>query len=85
MWWIMLAVKLCLVLVVVQVGWYVSQYGWEKTLNDAGWIWGILEGFVGETGTQASGVARGSRAGATGRGRQQVPLGHTKGSRRRWN
>lgn len=52
MWWIMLALKLSLLLVLVQVGWYVSQYGLEKTLNDAGWLWGLLEGFVAETNTR---------------------------------
>lgn len=52
MWWIMLALKLSLLLVLVQVGWYVSQYGLEKTLNDAGWLWGLLEGFLAETNTR---------------------------------
>jgi hypothetical protein len=86
MWWIMLALKLCLLLVVVQVGWYVSQYGWEKTLNDAGWAWGILEGFLGETGVQMGGntKSRTTTAGTRRRGRQQVPLGNNRGQRGRW-
>jgi hypothetical protein len=85
MWWIMLALKLCLVLVAVQVGWYVSQYGWEKTLNDAGWVWGLLEGFLGETGAQMGESTR-SRITTAGRarGRQQVPLGNTRGKKGQW-
>ena len=87
MWWVMLALKLCLILVAVQVGWYVSQYGWEKTLNDAGWVWGLLEGFIGETGAQLGGSTRvrATTAEKRGRGRQQVPLGSTRGQRGRWN
>lgn len=86
MWWIMLAFKLCLLLLVVQVGWYVSQYGWEKTLSDAGWVWGIVEGFVGETGAQAQGSTNGRRdtTGSRTGGRQQVPLSNANGQRRRW-
>ena len=87
MWWIMLALKLCLILVAVQVGWYVSQYGWEKTLNDAGWLWGLLEGFLGETGAQLGGSTRSrpTAAGTRGRNRQQAPLGSTRGQRGRWS
>jgi hypothetical protein len=86
MWWIMLALKICLLLVVVQVGWYMSQYGLEKTLNDAGWLWGLLEGFLGETGAQmgAGTRSRTTTAGTRVRGRQQAPLGNTKGQRGRW-
>lgn len=86
MWWAMLALKLCLILVAVQVGWYVSKYGWEKTLNDAGWAWGLLEGFLGETGAQMRGSTRSrtATAGARGYGRQQVPLGNTRGRKGRW-
>lgn len=86
MWWIMLALKLCLLLAVVQVGWYVSQYGLEKILNDAGWLWGLLEGFFSETGAQmgAGTRSRTTTAGTRVRGRQQAPLGNTRGQRGRW-
>jgi Nuclear pore assembly and biogenesis len=86
MWWVMLALKLCLILVAVQVGWYVSKYGWEKTLNDAGWAWGLLEGFLAETGAQMRGNTRSRTAttGARGYGRQQAPLGNTRGQKGRW-
>jgi hypothetical protein len=86
MWWVMLALKLCLILLAVQVGWYVSKYGWEKTLNDAGWAWGLLEGFLGETGAQIRGSTRSRTAttGARGYGRQQAPLGNTRGRKGRW-
>jgi hypothetical protein len=86
MWWVMLALKLCLILVAVQVAWYVSKYGWEKTLNDIGFVWGLLEGFLGETGTQMGRSTRSRTAttGARGYGRQQAPLGNTKGQRGRW-
>jgi hypothetical protein len=86
MWWVMLVLKLCLILAVVQVGWYVSKYGWEKTLNDAGWAWGLLEGFLGETGAQMRGSTRSrtATAGARGYGRQQAPWGNTRGQKGRW-
>jgi hypothetical protein len=86
MWWIMLALKLCLLLLFVQVGWYVSQYGWEKTLSDADWAWGILEGFLGETGGQMGGStkSRTTTAGTRRRGGQQAPLGNNRGQRGRW-
>jgi Nuclear pore assembly and biogenesis len=86
MWWIMLALKLCLLVVALQVGWYVSQYGWEKTLQDAGWAWGLLEGFIGETEAQIGGSTRSrtTTSGTRGRGKQQAPLGNTRGQRGRW-
>jgi hypothetical protein len=86
MWWVMLALKLCLLLVVMQVGWYVSQHGLEQTLNDAGWLWGLLEGFLGTTGAQV-GAGTKRRMTATGtrvRGRQQTPLANTRDHRRLW-
>ena len=43
-------------LLVVQIGLYVHAYGWEKAARDAGWVagmvWGWLEGYVDGTGTQ---------------------------------
>ena len=87
MWWIMLALKLCLVSVAALVGWHVSQYGLEKTLNDAAGAGGLLEAFQGEPGRQLGGGTRSktNTAGARGRNRQQVPLGNTRGQRGRWS
>lgn len=86
MWWVMLALKLCLILAAVQLGWYVSQYGWEKTLHDAAWAWGLVEGFLSETGAQMGGSARSrtTDAGTRRRGGQQPPLGNTRGQKGRW-
>lgn len=48
--WIWLGVKLLLLLVCVQIGFYVSTHGLDNTLRQAGWVggivWGLLEDVV---------------------------------------
>jgi len=46
MGWVWLGVKLMVVLFIVQLGWYVNQYGWERAANNAGWIGGIAWDFA---------------------------------------
>lgn len=47
MGWVWLGIKLVLVLIMVQVGFYINSYGWERAISQAGWLggiaWGILE------------------------------------------
>jgi len=94
--WIFFGIKLLLVLVLVQVVLYVNQYGWEKTLRDAGWLGGIVWGFVEaafqeqDDGTKTSGhrtaKAREAWSAYAAGGRQQVPVGsRNKAKRGGWN
>ncbi len=50
MGWVWLGIKLILLLIVMQVGFYINSYGWEKALNQAGWLggiaWGLLEDYL---------------------------------------
>lgn len=52
MGWVWLGVKMVLLLFIVQLGWYVNQYGWERAARDAGWaggiVWGLLEEFMNQ-------------------------------------
>ena len=84
MWWIALAFKLVLLLVIVQLGFYVHSYGWEKTLRDAGWLWGILEGFLIEQGPGTAGMKGNVHSGGRRSGRQQIPVGN-KYPKGRWS
>lgn len=69
--WITLALRLLFWGVVLSVAWYVYRFGWEKASADAGWLWGVAEGFVENF------QARGGQGGFDGRpygsnqGRQQ--------------
>ena len=86
MWWIIFAVKIAVLLLVLQVGFYVHNYGWEKTLRDLGWLWGLAEGFfpqLAEMGmnTGNTGGGRNTRtAPRVGRAGRQQPT-YTRG---RW-
>jgi hypothetical protein len=71
--WVMFFVKLGLVLGMVQVGWYVNQYGWEKAARDAGWIGGVVWGWVEgawEGSAGHGGNGRGGWGGGNASGRQ---------------
>jgi Nuclear pore assembly and biogenesis len=76
MWWVFMAFKLGFLLLMVLAALYVHTYGLEKSLRDAGWLWGILEGLFentmqngqqewnnvrGNTGRAQSGYRQGSR------------------------
>ena len=67
MFWVRLAFKIMLVFVLVQVAVNVSQNGWDDTLNKIGWLWGVLEGWLGETGMLAQEAAGTGRGTGTGR------------------
>ncbi|KAL2003940.1 hypothetical protein VTN02DRAFT_1459 [Thermoascus thermophilus] len=59
--WITLALRLLFWGVVLSVAWYVYRVGCEKAIADAGWLWGVAEGFV------ESFQARGGQGGFGGR------------------
>lgn len=65
MGWIWLGVKMIIVLFIVQLGYYVNQYGWERAAKDAGWIggiaWGMLEDFMNESQGSQQRQPRGTR------------------------
>ncbi|KAL2006166.1 hypothetical protein VTN00DRAFT_9820 [Thermoascus crustaceus] len=72
--WITLALRLLFWGVVLSVAWYVYRVGWEKASADAGWLWGVAEGFVEDF------QARGGQGGFGGRsygnqGRRQAGYG----------
>ncbi|KAK5947562.1 hypothetical protein PMZ80_001715 [Knufia obscura] len=46
MGWVWLGVKMVLLMAVVQVGFYVNSYGWERAMNQAGWVGGIVWGLL---------------------------------------
>lgn len=57
--WIWLGAKLLLLLVCVQIGFYVSTHGLDNTVRQAGWVggivWGLLEDMVNGNSQQAYG------------------------------
>jgi Nuclear pore assembly and biogenesis len=92
--WFYFLVKIGLVLLVIQAVFYVQAYGLQKALRDAGWLGGIVWGFVEETYNQSGAAredrsygSRGYRGGRDGKGwnmsggRQQVPVNARRG---RW-
>ena len=80
MWWVTLIFRLALVLVLVQAGVYVARNGVGRTLEQLGWLWGLLEGFFeGDANNSAQASARRRAYGRSGGskwtdGRPQVPL-----------
>lgn len=44
--WIVLAVKLCIVLIAVQALIYINTYGWDKAMNDATWVGNMMYDFA---------------------------------------
>ena len=80
--WIWFMFKIGMVLVLIQVVIYVQAYGWQKALRDAGWIGGIVWGFVDEAMQQSkqdkragSAAYGGGKKWNTSGGRQQAPRG----------
>ena len=73
--WVMLLVKMVVLLLIVQGVWYVNAYGWEKAVQDAGWVggmvWGWAEGAWEGSAGGASGGSGFGRAGTTRGGKGQ--------------
>ena len=53
-YWVSVAIKLALWVVVAVVGVYVYQRGVEQSVEDFGWVWGLLAG-LGEEGQRVGG------------------------------
>ena len=89
--WLFFFIKLGLILLAVQTFFYVQTYGWDKALRDAGWLGGMVWGFVEQAYNQADNnkksAGKGYPGGRDGKGwnvsggRQQVPGGARHG---RW-
>lgn len=66
MGWVWLGIKLLLLFVVVQVGFYVNSYGWDKAIRNAGWIggiaWGLLEDMLNQNNGGGQKQPRGTRS-----------------------
>jgi len=65
MGWVWLGIKLILVLVMVQVGFYINSYGWERAVSQAGWLggiaWGLLEDAMDQKQGSQPSQPRGTR------------------------
>lgn len=48
MWWVSLAFRLAFWVLAIGGGWYVYNVGIEKAIQDLGWIWGLLEGYLNQ-------------------------------------
>ncbi|KIY03847.1 uncharacterized protein Z520_00538 [Fonsecaea multimorphosa CBS 102226] len=88
--WVVLLVKIAMVLVVLNCVFYVNRYGWQKALNDAEWIFGMVWGFVegkianaGDGSDNRTGWAQNQNpwGGVYGGGRQQVPVARGRSSK----
>lgn len=66
MGWVWLGIKLLLLLVTVQVGWYINSYGWDRAFRNASWIggiaWGLLEDFLNQKNGGQQRQPRGTRS-----------------------
>ena len=77
--WVIFMVKVALGLALVQVAFYVNQHGWQNTLNQAEWLFGLLWGmledkFVGSGGrsdNRTRGFGNGAWSNAYGGSRKQ--------------
>lgn len=73
--WLFFFIKMAVVLILVQAAFDVSTYGWEKTLDRAGWLGGILWGWAEQAweGTESAAKEQGfgvggNSGGSRGRG-----------------
>lgn len=66
MGWVWLGIKLLLLLVMVQAGWYINSYGWDRALRNASWIggiaWGLLEDLLNQNNGGQQRPPRGTRS-----------------------
>ena len=52
--WISTMIRLSMWVVILALGAYVWQRGFDKSLEDFGWVWGLLEG-LGDEGQRVGG------------------------------
>jgi Nuclear pore assembly and biogenesis len=81
MFWVMLVVRLTFWAAVLSVGVYVYNVGPEKAVKDAGWIWGVAQGFVEDF--VASAEANSGRRPAGGYGGGSYGYGNSRQERYR--
>ena len=78
-YWISLAIRLTMWTAMIATGFYVYQRGVEQSVEDFGWVWGLLAG-LGEQGGEIGGRKAAARErdarGIAGRG----PKGRTRGA-----
>jgi hypothetical protein len=85
--WVFFLIKVALALVLVQAVFYINRNGFQKSISDAEWMFGILWGLVEDkvvgngherdnrTGGYGSGYGNGAWSSSYGGRRQQVPVG----------
>ena len=82
MWWVTMAFRLVFWMALLGGAWYVYNVGIDKALRDVGWMWGLLEGFLVDQGTQPRRNAQPSwQRQQPSWQRQQVPLRGRTGHR----
>jgi len=74
MGWVWLGIKLMLLLVVVQVGFYVNSYGWERAMGQAGWLGGIVWGLLEDAMNQNQSGQQRQPRGTRGRGQKNYKI-----------
>lgn len=84
MGWVWLGVKLLLLFSVVQVGFYINSYGWDKAIRNAGWfggiVWGLLEDILNQDNGGGQRRPRGTRS--RGQNNYNNAYGQSRGGRR---
>lgn len=79
-YWISLAVRLTMWVAVLGVGMYVWQRGFEQSVEDFGWVWGLLMGLEDE-GERIGGQRARVREGAARKMASGGRRGKTRGAR----
>lgn len=91
MGWVWFVLQLGAVVAMMQLVYYVNAYGWEKALEDAGWVaamlWGSVEGtWKGSEGDLGGKYNVGGGRGGGGYRQQAFGLGgQGRAGRERWN
>ncbi|KAH8697311.1 nuclear pore assembly and biogenesis-domain-containing protein [Talaromyces proteolyticus] len=76
MFWVMFVVRLCFWAGVLGVGVYVYNVGVERAVTEAGWIWGVVQGFIEDFVADVEGKGQPRAAG--------YAYQNQRGGRRRW-
>lgn len=63
MFWVMLFVRLTFWATVIGVGLWVYSVGIEKAIQDAGWLWGVMQGFLEDFVINANAESAANRGG----------------------
>lgn len=63
MFWVMLVVRIIFWAAVIGVGVWVYNVGIEKAMQDAGWFWGVVQGFLENFVVNANAEAMPNRGG----------------------